>query len=214
MDIVLRLSLLIVAAFAAWGLWLGEVVWVKGWASLAWLDEFNWSSLPICAVIVVTASYLVSADAPWRERTKFVAFGFALTIWAFKEGRWAIMEVFMDLPMWPGHEPAIIQVLSNVALSAGALVAIGLAVSAGLVAAASRWLAPLHIWTTLVVVAALLLVLPLSVITVMAFPALHGETDEIHAVKMGYPVLWTALLVPLALRLGRKRRLNHRAFVQ
>jgi hypothetical protein len=188
-------------------LWPGEVVWLKGWASLAWLDEFNWSSLPICAVIVVTASYIVSADAPWRERTKFVAFGFAITIWAFKEGRWAIMELFMDLPAaWPGYKPAITQVPSDVAVSAGTLVVSGLAVSAGLAAAASRWLAPLHVWTTVVVIVALLLVLPLSVITVMEFPALNGETDEIHAIKMGYPVLWTVLLVPLALRLGRKRR--------
>ena len=111
----------------------------------------------------------------------------------------------MDLSIWQGYNPAITQVLSDVAVPAGTLVVIGLAVSVGLVAAASRWLAPLHIWTTVVVTVALLLVLPLSVITVMAFPALHGETDEIHAVKMGYPVLWTALLVPLALRLGRKR---------
>ena len=33
---------------------------------------------------------------------------------------------------------------------------------------------------------------------------LNGSTDEIHAIKMGYPVFWTALLVPSALRLGKK----------
>jgi hypothetical protein len=46
----------------------------------------------------------------------------------------------------------------------------------------------------------------LSFITVAEFPALNGGTSEIDATKMGYPVLWTALLVPLALRLGRKHR--------
>jgi hypothetical protein len=205
MSTILRFLLLFVAAFVAWALWLGEVVWVKGWASLAWLDEFNWSSVPICAVIVVTSSYFVSADAPWRERTKFVAFGFALTMLAFMPGRWAIMEFFMDLPMWPGLEPTITEVLSFVAVSLATLVASGLAVSVGLVAAANRWLAPLHIWTTFVVVVALILVLPLSFATVTEFPALNGSTDEIHALKMGYPVLWTALLVPLSLRVGRRR---------
>jgi hypothetical protein len=45
------------------------------------------------------------------------------------------------------------------------------------------------------------------VMTDVAFPALHdGMHDEMLPIKMGYPVLWTALLVPLALRLGRKRR--------
>jgi hypothetical protein len=199
MSIVLRSSVLIIAAFVAWALWLAEVVWVKCWASLAWLDEFNWSSVPICAVIVVTASYFVSADAPWRERTKFVAFGFALAIWA-------MMESFMDLPfLLPGYKPTITVILSDVAVSVGTLVGSGLAVSVGLVAAASRWLAPLHIWTTVVVVVALLLVLPLSFLTVTVFPARNGGTDELHAIKMGYPVLWTALLVPLSLRVGRRR---------
>ncbi len=28
---------------------------------------------------------------------------------------------------------------------------------------------------------------------------------SIHAIKMGYPVFWTALLVPLALLLGKER---------
>ena len=206
MSIVLRSSVLIIAAFVAWALWLAEVVWVKGWASLAWLDVFNWSSVPICAVIVVTASYFVSADAPWRERTKFVAFGFALAIWAFKEGRWAMMEFFMDLPFpLPGYKPTITVILSDVAVSVGTLVGSGLAVSVGLVAAASRWLAPLYIWTTVVVVVALLLVLPLSFLTVTVFPARNGGTDELHAIKMGYPVLWTARLVPLSLRVGRRR---------
>jgi hypothetical protein len=205
MSIVLRSSVLMIAAFVAWALWLGEVVWVKGWAGLAWLDEFNWSSVPICAVIVVTASYFVSADAPWRERTKFVAFGFALAIWAFREGRWAMMEFFMDLPFpLPGYKPTITEILSDVAVSVGTLIVSGLAVSVGLVAAATRWLAPLHIWTAIVVIVALLLVLPLSLLTVTVFPALSGNTDEIHAVKMGYPVLWTALLVPLSLRVGRR----------
>jgi hypothetical protein len=193
MSIILRSSLLIVAAFVAWGLWLGEVWWVIGWAGLAWLDSFNWSSLPICAVIMVSSSYFVSPDAEWRERMKFVLSGSALTIGAFVAGRWAMFEFFSA---W--------LFVNNAAVAA--LVAAGLAVSVGLTAATSRWLAPLHIWTAGVVVVALVLVLPLSVMTVKEFPALNGSIDEIHAIKMGYPVLWTALLVPPALRLGRKRR--------
>jgi len=37
------------------------------------------------------------------------------------------------------------------------------------------------------------------------FPAVNGSTDQIHAIKMGYPVFWTALLIPVAMGLGRKR---------
>jgi hypothetical protein len=193
MGTLLRALLLIVAAFAARGLWLGEVCWVKGWVGLAWLDGFNWSSLPICAVIVVTSSYVVSPDAAWRERILFVLFGFALTTGAFVAGRQAMIEIGSAW-VFPFYGPIV------------TLAAAGLAVSVGLTAAAGRWLAPVHVWTTVAVIVALVLVLPLSFMTVTVFPALNGSTDEIHAIKMGYPVLWTALLVPLALRLGRKRR--------
>ncbi len=191
MDALLRPSLLIAAAFAAWGLWLGEVCQIKGWAGLAWLGGFNWSALPICAVIVVTSSYAVSPDAGWRQRVRFILFGFTLAIGSFAAGRQAMMAFFLG---WAGGYGPLAE-----------LAAAGLAVSAGLTAAASRWLHPLHVWTTVVVIVTLVLVLPLSFATITAFPALNGSTDEIHAIKMGYPVLWTALLVPLALRLGRKR---------
>jgi hypothetical protein len=193
MDILFRASLLILTALIAWGLWLGEVCWVKGWAGLAWLDGFNWSALPICAVIVVTSSCVVSPDVGWRQRIPFVLFGFVVAAGAFVAGRWAMIEIGSAW-VFPFYDPLI------------TLAAAGLAVSVGLTAAASRWLAPVHVWTALVVIVALVLVLPLSLITIKVLPALSGDTDDIHAIKMGYPVLWTALLVPLALRLGRKRR--------
>jgi hypothetical protein len=196
MVTLLRSSLLIAAivagAFAAWGLWLGEVCLVKGWAGLAWLDGFNWSSLPICAVVAITSSYAASPDAGWRGRTAFVLFGFVLMAGAFAAGREAVIDFFSAWVI-PYDPPLVI------------LAAAGLAVSAGLTAAARWWLAPVHLWTAAAVAAALIAVLPLSVMTIAVFPALNGSTDEVHAVKMGYPVLWTALLVPLALRLGRRR---------
>jgi hypothetical protein len=52
----------------------------------------------------------------------------------------------------------------------------------------------------------LILVLPLSFTTIRMLPALNGSTDELHSIKMGYPVFWAALIVPLALRIGRKTR--------
>ena len=69
----------------------------------------------------------------------------------------------------------------------------------------NRWLDPTYRRTPLYLVVALILVLPLSFATIRLLPALNGSTDEIHAIKMGYPVFWTALLVPSALWLGKKK---------
>ncbi|HYR85046.1 MAG TPA: hypothetical protein VE422_13270 [Terriglobia bacterium] len=75
MGKTIRFSLFLLGALAAWGLWLAEILWVKGWAGLAWLSGFNWSVLPICALIVVMASYFVNARARWSKRLIFFSVG-------------------------------------------------------------------------------------------------------------------------------------------
>jgi hypothetical protein len=199
MGRLIRFLLLVAGALAAWSLWLAEVCWVKSWAGLAWLSGFNWSALPICALIIIMSSYSVSEHAGWPERKRFVTFGFILTIIAFGAARWAVFELFSGIMFTRvGFEAAIV------------IVAAGLTVSVGLTVSANRWLAPLYGWTGILVAVALMLVLPLSFVTIKALPALNGSTDQIHSIKMGYPVFWTALLIPLALRLGRKKHSGHR----
>jgi hypothetical protein len=188
-------ALLLAAAFASWGLWLGEVVWLKGWAGIAWLSGFNWSAIPIAAIVAVACSYAVSFNAPGRGRRNFVALAFALALVAFIFARAAGVEV---LSSW-GPNPLGL-------LAIGVIVLMGIAVAAGFTAAASRWLAQLHWWTAALVLLALLLVIPLSFATIKVFPALNGSVDQVHAIKMGYPPFWVALLLPLALRLGRRRK--------
>jgi hypothetical protein len=190
MGKVIRFLLFLGGAFAAWCLWLTEVLWVKGWAGLVWLSGFNWSALPICALIVIMASYFVTAHTRWSKRMMFFGVGWVITVGAFAIARWAAFELFSGA----GLGAAIFLLI------AGLIVAMGLAISA------NRWLAPLHYWTGILVGVALLLVLPLSVATIRMFPAFNGSTDQIHSIKMGYPIFWTAVLVPLAMRLGRRGR--------
>jgi hypothetical protein len=195
MSNLTRFGILLGGAFLAWGLWLGEVCWIKGWTGLAWLSGFNWSALPICALVAIESAYLLGARSPWPRRIKFVGVGFVWMMAAFLAGRWAAFEMFSG-PTTPRHSlPAVL------------VVAIALVVvSVGLTVAANRWLSPLHAWTGIPVAAALLLVVPLSLVTIQVIPALNGSSDAVHSVKMGYPVFWTALLVPLALRLGQGSR--------
>jgi hypothetical protein len=194
----LRLLLPVVGAFSAWGLWLGEVCWIKGWAGVAWLSGFNWSAVPICFVIVTISSYVVAEGAPWRNRLAFIASGFALALAAFVVARWAIFD-FFSFEFFYGGE-VYWAALADVLI----VIAAGLAASIGFALAAHRWLAPLRVRTAGLLAAALVAVVPLSLVTIKIVPALNGSEDTIHAFKMGYPVFWTALLTPLALRLGRQ----------
>jgi hypothetical protein len=187
--------LVVVDAAICWLLWTAEVRWATGWAGTAWLSGFNWSAVPIGAVIGVSASYCVSARASGVRRAWFVGFACVASVVAFAIARWAAFELFAEGV--PGRAAIRVGL-------AGGLLAL-LLVSVGLTMSASRWLAPLSPWAAVLLGGALTLVLPLSFATIKIFPAVNGSTDEIHAIKMGYPVLWTALLVPLAMRLGRRR---------
>ncbi len=193
-DEVLAAFVAVAGAFAAWGLWMGEVIWLKGWAGLAWLEGFNWSAFPISAVIMAVSSFVIAPHAGWRSRTTFVGLGSILAVAAFAAARFATFALFSEMmigTLW--QAPVVVIALSWV------IVAVGLSVLA------SRCLTSLHVWTAALLALGLILVLPLSFATVKIFPALNSSTDELHSIKMGYPVFWAAVIVPLALRIGRKR---------
>jgi hypothetical protein len=195
MSKVLRILLVLVWAFAAWALWMGEVRWVKGWAGLPWLAGFNWSALPICALIALSVALLLPKPPRKPNRTLFVSVGGLLMFTAFLVSRWVAFRMFSGgsgLLAEAGKGPLLLLLLTSLLLSVS------------LAYLADRWLASLHFWTVFLVFSALGLALPLSIITIRILPALNGSTDSIHAFKMGYPVFWLALLLPLALWLGCK----------
>lgn len=188
-----RFGVLFACSLIAWGLWIAEVRWVKGWGGLAWLAGFNWSAIPICILVALMCSYLVSDEGALSARLVFIGVASILMIVAFAIARWAMFELFSaGVPGRSGIGPAIV------------LLTAWLIVSFGLTVATTRSLAVLHYWAGVLVAAALIFVLPLSFLTIKVFPALNGSMDQIHSIKMGYPVFWTALLVPVALRMGKK----------
>jgi hypothetical protein len=65
-------------------------------------------------------------------------------------------------------------------------------------------LKPLHWWTILLAMGALAMALLLAGVTVTCFPG-GRRADLYNAIRLGYPVLWTALLLPAALWGGAKR---------
>lgn len=165
---------------------------MKGWQGLAWLSGFNWSSLPISILIVLLCS-LAGGRARWRDRMKFLGAGSVFAVAAFLLERWTAFELFS------GGAPAGLN-----ARTLGTFILEAAIVPAALPWLSNRWLEPVY-WRTVVYLAvALVLVFPLSFATIQIVPALNGSTDQIHAIKMGYPVFWTALLVPAGLRLGRR----------
>ena len=174
-------------------MWLADVLWIKGWTGLAWLSGFNWSSLPVCAVIVIASSYFLEPTAAWRDRRKFVTCAFLLVTGSFVVARSALFQLFGSTNL-PGEPDPV---------SALQLLGSGVAPAVGLALFADRWLVSLHRWTGGLVALSFVVAVALAFATIRLFPAVNGSTDPIHAIKMGYPIFWCGVLVPVALRLGR-----------
>jgi hypothetical protein len=194
---VQRVAVLLVVlagALAAWSMWWTEIWWFKGWNSLAWLSGYNWSAIPICLCIAAVSSIAPARSIPLGRRLCFVGIASLLMWGAFDIGRAALFELGQSwFPRGGGLDTWLATLL---------LADVGVAFA--LFFCANKLLTPLHAWTSLLLLLALSAVAPLSAATIHLIPAVRGQTDAVHAVKMGYPVFWTALLIPLCLWLGRR----------
>lgn len=191
----------------AWGAWLWEVVAVKGWASLAWLDGFPraaWLGIA-CAAAAVALPFRVLARARPARLLAFAALAAPLAFASFELGRGALYGLYgrgqvlvamLDPGLWERQRAALLAAL----IGAAALTAVGFTLALRWLAAPVGWkLAALYLL-------ALALVLPASLLTIGLFPALGGQTDLVHAIKMGYAAGWTPVLLGAASILGCPRR--------
>jgi hypothetical protein len=186
-----RLATVLTAALVAWGLWYLGIGWFNGSEGLEWLHGFQWGALPASAAIAAACAAAVAREWQPLRLSAFVVLASALCLAAFAAAR---AELY-------GHIAPIFAPAGFASLIRLALYWAG--VSLGLAWLAARLLAPMRRWTALYLAAALALPLPLATLTVMEFPGeRHG--DLYNAIRLGYPVLWTAILVPAALWLGRK----------
>ena len=186
-----RFATVLAAALAAWGLWYLGIGWFNGSEGLEWLHGFQWGALPASAAIALACAVAVARD--WRplRHSAFAVLATALCLAAFAAVRDELYWLESSMFMPPSAAPGI-----RLALYCACL-------SGGLAWLADRFLAPMRWWTALYLAAALALTLPLASLTVTEFPGeRHG--DLYNAIRLGYPVLWTAILVPAALWLGRK----------
>lgn len=190
---LMRWLLFLLGIGGAWGLWFGEIHWLKGWPGTAWLSGFTWSSFPICALLCLLCSYAVRPHVATSKRTAFVGASFAMAMCSFLLVRQAFFYLFSGgFPSGPAYRPMIELVIGWWILPLS------------LPFFANRWLGPIHRWAPVLIAGSLALAIPLSFLTIKIFPAVNGSTDQVHAFKMGYPVIWIAALLPSALSLARK----------
>lgn len=197
---------IVALGLAAIGLWLAEVLRVKGWQGLRWLDGYPWAAVPVCLFVALGA--LIAAGGETVRPVRRPA-GFVVAVWITSLGSFEISRVsLIDLhtPSWLLLDPELVTLWMKISLLSPLIrlaVAVALA-SVGIYLSIHFFLRPISRWTILYLAGGFLLVVPASLLTIRVVPAINGATDYLHAVKMGYPTFWTVVLVGAAIGLGRR----------
>lgn len=198
-----RAGLLVVAfGLASLALWRGEVELIKGWAGLNWLNGYPRAAVPVCVLVAASVLVAVLAAAPPTVRHDIQSRGVRRTYVTFVAVATVIAGLSFEISRqwlesshaWLMFSPPplstrvswLLPPVGSIALSA-----------VGFFVAIDRLLLRLRIWTVGLFLVALILVVPASWLLLQVLPA-HGYTDPIHAIKAGYPMLWTSLLMGAA----------------
>jgi hypothetical protein len=185
-------------ALAAWGMWLVEVLVVRGWEGLAWLQGFQWASVP--ASVAAASCWLVAMDGK-VPRSGPLAIASAGVLAGFVVARNGLYAVGSLIFMFTYGAAGAWLVLGQLALGL-ALSTTGLWWAARLSGhAPTRWHAAR-------LTAMPVLSIPLAMLTIAVVPALNGSQDFLHAIKMGYPLFWAVLLLRFA-ALEMPARMRH-----
>jgi hypothetical protein len=204
----LRIALVVLLAFLAFGSWHGEVRLVKGWEGLAWLDGYPWAAVPVCLAIALAA--WIGADQKTR-RPAIRVLAFLLVSWGLlllcfeiaKASLFALHSVgFLFYFPEMLKQGSLWDMLYELGLFLGVPLAVILT-SVGLYWAIYLFLQRISQWTLLFLILGLILIMPASLATCHVLSAIDYRTDYFHAVKMGYPAFWAVVLVGAAVMLGR-----------
>jgi hypothetical protein len=192
METLVRSATVLAAALVAWVLWYLGIAWFNGGEGLEWLHGFQWGALPASAAITVGCAAAAVRNYRLRRLSAFLALATALCLAAFAAARDELYWLHSLMFVPAGFAPFI------------RLALYGAGMSLGIAWLANRFLAPMRWWTALLLAAALALTQPLAFLTVTVFPGAR-HSDIYSAIRLGYPVLWAAILLPAALWLGRAR---------
>lgn len=182
---------------------------MKGWAGLNWLGGYPWAAVPVCLAIAL-AAWIGAGSRKQESAVRFIAF--LVLAWGLLLACFELAKASLFALASPGfllYQPDLLRQGSlldrfrELSLLLGVPLAILLA-SLGLFLISRLFLPRMSWWTVLLLLLGLVLIIPASLATIRFLPAINGQTDDIHAIKMGYPAFWAVVLVGTAVMLGRK----------
>lgn len=178
-------SLIIVLAFSVTGtgIWLYEIVKLKGWYNLSWLQETLFAPyfLTLIAVMAFLVPFQIYGFADFRKIAFPAIILYVISIVCYEAGKYLCFNTYRSF-----YEFSNLELIYLLSISLLLFLVIGL----------SYWLMS-NVWmkknkkaNAIFIALFALLTIPLSMISVKVIPGFGSGSDWIDAVKMGYPVFW------------------------
>lgn len=191
---IMRACIIGATAVFAWFLWNAGITWFNPGDGLHWLNGFHWGAAPVCVVIAMASAVAIARDYQPIRLFLFIILTSGLCFIAFALGRDELYALYGRSYLQLPTEFAYLALLPFIWLAIyGVVIAIGLTALASL-------LAPVRWWTASCLMGVWLLIYPLSRLTI----SVTMYRDIFDVIRLGYPVMWVTLLVPVALWCGRK----------
>ncbi len=185
-----QLLVIFLLSLTAITLWLGEVLFIKGWHGLNWLRGPLYS--PFLSTLFVVAAFM-SSLIQYSDLTKkniIIAFCllYLVSIFFYTAGK-EFTTIPYQMAIWSRIDYYILEFMGFMLFPLMALVYWFITQKF------IRKTKKIHIlYLTLFSLA----VLPLSMLSIWICPGFGTGDGEIDAIKMGYPVFWMAMMMGLA----------------
>ncbi len=173
------------------GVWLFEIVIIKGWYGLNWLEGVLYSPYLACLIVAVTYlfAFFVNQQLSLGKTIVFMVTLYAINIVCFKSGEYLCHLMYCRFCFW-GRVEIYLFLLSGISLY--------LLLGFSYWFFSNKFILRCRKMAILSLAIIAFLAVPLSLITITLLPGFGHGTNEVDAVKMGYPVFWTTLLVGLS----------------
>jgi hypothetical protein len=187
----LILFLILLLSFVSLGTWLFEINIIKGWYGLNWLDGSLYSPYLACLIVGIAylAAFFVNQQLSLVKTIIFMVILCAINVFCFKAGEYLCHLIYCRFCFWGKAEIYLF---------------LFLAISLYLLVGFSYWfftykfIVPCRKTSIFYLAIVAFLAIPLSLVTIKLLPGFGHGTGEVDAVKMGYPIFWTTLLLGLS----------------
>jgi hypothetical protein len=190
-NLLITITIVFILAIFGTSLWLFEILKIKGWYGLNWLNGPLYSSYiaTLVAVFAFLTPFIISRQMTVKKITCLSIILYAASILCFETGKGLCYALYCRFCFWTRKD-----ILLNYLIAFLLFVFIGVAYWF----VTNRWIKKNKKVNILLITFLIVSAIPLSLMTIQLNTGFGTQAEWVDAVKMGYPIFWTIVLLGLS----------------